>query len=258
MKIYRIHGLLLKHWYTTINSVDRILDILFWPIVNLIIWGFASKYVQEAGAGEVVLGVFLGGLILYTIFDRAQKDTSMYIVEDFWNKSVYSTYVTPVTEGELFVSVALLGICRAVIEFMIVALLALAAYGFNIFVVGSLGLFVIPLFIFGWAVGLLVNGIIFQYGSRISIFIWSIPFLIEPFAAVFYPVSVLPPSLQAIAAVMPLAYIFEGLRAALDGAFLMNNFVIALLLSIAYFIGSYALFRFFIKRGRRTGFLSKQ
>ena len=258
MKLYRIHGLLLRHWYVTINSVDRILDILFWPIINLIIWGFASKYVQEAGAREFVLGVFLGGLILYTVFDRAQKDTSMYIVEDFWNKSVYSTYVTPITEGELFVSVAILGILRSIVEFAIVGLLALAAYGFNIFAVGSIGLFVIPLFIFGWAVGLFVNGIIFQYGSRISIFIWSIPFIIEPFAAVFYPVSVLPSSLQFIAALMPLSYVFEGLRAAMKGTFLQWNFFVATLLSIVYFVAAYALFRFFINRGRRTGFLSKQ
>lgn len=258
MRLYRIHGLLLRHWYITINSVDRILDVLFWPIINLVLWGFASQYVQQIGAQGAIVGVFLGGLILYTLFDRAQKDTSMYIVEDFWNKSVYSMYATPITEAELFSSVALVGLLRAFIEFSIVALLAFVGYGFNILTVGGIGLFFIPLMIFGWAVGLLINGIIFQYGSRISIFIWSVPFMIEPLAAVFYPLSVLPPVLQTIASMLPLAYVFEGLRAAINGTFLVWEFWTALALSLVYFGVSYWLFRYLVRRGRRTGFLSKQ
>ena len=125
-------------------------------------------------------------------------------------------------------------------------------------IIAGFAAFFVPLFIFGWAVGLLVNSIVFQYGARISIAIWAIPVMLEPFAAIYYPLSVLPEALQEIAAVLPLAYVFEGLRAAINGTFLMRGFLTALVLSVLYFIASYFIFRYFVHRGRRTGFLSKQ
>ena len=255
--MYRVHGLLLRHWYLTVNSVDRILDVLLWPVINLLLWGFAAVFVQGVGADESVISVFLGGLLLFSIFNRAQKDMCVYLIEDFWNKSVYSLYVTPVSEGELFFSTAIMGMIRAFIEFGIMSLYALA-YGFNIYAAYGFAAFFVPLFIFAWAVGLLVNGIVFQYGARISIAIWAIPVLLEPFAAIYYPLSVLPHALQGVAAALPLAYVFEGLRAAMNGVFLMHEFLIALALAAFYFISSYVLFRYLVHRGRRTGFLSKQ
>ena len=257
MNMHRVYGLLLRHWYLTINSFDRMIDVVLWPVINLLLWGFAAVFVQKLGADKFVASVFLGGLLLFSIFNRAQKDMCVYLIEDFWNKSVYSLYVTPVTEAELFLSTAILGVMRAVIEFGIMSLCALA-YGFNIYTVSGFAVFFVPLFIFAWAVGLFVNGIVFQYGARISIAIWGVPVVLEPFAAIYYPLSVLPQSLQTIAATMPLAYVFEGLRAAMNGVFMMREFFIALLLSIVYFIASYLLFRYMVKRGRRTGFLSKQ
>lgn len=257
MKLHRVHGLLLRHWYLTINSVDRILDVLLWPAINLLLWGFAAVFVQKIGADEFVTSVFLGGLLLFSIFNRAQKDTCVYLIEDFWNKSVYSLYVTPVLESELFLSTAIIGIIRALIEFGTMSVYALA-YGFNIYAAHGFAAFFIPLFIFAWAVGLLVNCIVFQYGARISIVIWAIPILFEPFAAIYYPLSVLPEALQTIAATLPLAYVFEGLRAAMSGTFLFREFFIALVLSIVYFVCSYVFFRYMVSRSRRTGFLSKQ
>ena len=113
MKLHRIAALLLRHWYITISSVDRLFDIIFWPVLNLIVWGFASVFVAELTAEQTVLAIFVGGMMLWSLFDRSQKDVSLYLLQDFWDQSVYNLYVTPVTEAELFISVAAFGLLRS-------------------------------------------------------------------------------------------------------------------------------------------------
>lgn len=256
----RISALLLKHWYVTINTVDRMLEIAFWPVVNLVIWGFTSLFVQSVNTGSNIIGIFLGGVILWFLFDRAQKDIAVYIIEDFWDHAVYNMYVSPVTEGEMIFSLVILGILRSILSFALLVLLALLAYQFNIFSVGIviLAAFIIPLIIFGWAFGIFNAGVVFRLGSRVGVLTWSLPFLIQPVSAVFYPISILPTSLQYIASILPLAHTFEGFRAALEGTFAADRFAYALILSIAYLLAAYLFFRYSVKRSKETGFLSKQ
>ena len=132
MKLYRIGALLLKYWYVTINSVDRIFDVWFWPVFSLVLWGFTASFVKGLTKTDLIVNIFIGGIILWLMFDRAQKDVAVYILEDFWNRNVYNIYTTPVTEGELFVSTALLGLLRATASFVGLFAVALVGYSFNI------------------------------------------------------------------------------------------------------------------------------
>ena len=260
MRSYRIKALMLRHWYVTISGIDRMFDLFFWPVFSLFLWGFTSLFIDSLGSTGFVVVIFIGGLMLWSIFDRAQKDVSIYIIQDFWDRSVYNLYVTPMKESELFVSVALFGLVRTTISFAIVAGLAFVGYGFNIFEVGvfNLILFAIPLFIFGWAAGIFIAGLIFRYGARISIITWSIPFFIQPIAAVFYPVSILPVSLQKLSLALPLVHVFEGFRAAMSNQFLPKQFVWAIALSLFYLVVCYFAFVWFVRHSKKTGFLSKQ
>ena len=250
---------MLRHWYITINGIDRMFDLFFWPVFSLFLWGFTSLFIDSLGPGNFVVGIFLGGLMLWSIFDRAQKDVSIYIIQDFWDRSVYNLYVTPMKESELFASVALLGLIRTTISFLILTAIAFGGYGFNIFGVGifNILLFSLPLFIFGWSAGIFIAGLIFRYGARVSIITWSIPFFIQPIAAVFYPISILPPVLQKVSLVFPLVHVFEGFRAAMNGQFLPGPFVWAILLALVYLALAYVAFLWFVRHSKKTGFLSK-
>lgn len=260
MKLHRISALMLRNWYITINSLDRVLDVFFWPVINLFVWGFTSVFVRDLSDKGYIVGFFLGGLILWLFFDRAQKDVNLYILEDFWEKSVYNFYVSPMRESELLISVSLLGLFRAVVEFCMLAGLAFLGYSFNIFDVGFvlLTIFIIPLLIFAWGFGMLISGLVFRLGARVSVLTWSLPFLFQPVSAVFYPLSILPHFLQRIAALLPLAHIFEGFRLAIQGTFAAREFVLALVLSVIYFVLFYLIFLSCVKRSKETGFLSKQ
>lgn len=260
MKLHRVAALLLKYWYVTRNSVDRILDIIFWPVVDLLVWGFTAVFVTHLAKGTPVLGFFIGGLMLWTLFDRSQKDVSVYILQDFWDKSVYNMYVSPVKESELFVSVMLLGLVRSLLSFGIMVALAASAYAFNLLSLGfvQLTLFMIPLLLFGWGIGILIAGIVFRLGARVSILTWSLPFLLQPIATIFYPAEVLPSWLQALASLFPLVHVFEGFRAALQGSFAVEPFITATILSLLSIVLGYGVFLWCVKRSKETGFLSKQ
>ncbi len=261
MKLYRINALMLRNWYISLSNIDRLFDVLFWPIVNLFIWGFTAVFIEQLAAEKgFVIGLFVGALMLWFLFDRAQKDMSLFLLEDFWERSVYYMYVSPMKDSEFLVSVAIWGFVRAIIEFAILVILALVFYGFNIIGLGlvKLTFFIIPLLIFGWAVGVMISGLIFIFGSRVSILTWSLPFLLQPVAAIYYPVAILPEFLRWIAYAVPLSHIFEGFRAALDGAFAMDYFVIATVLSVAYLVLGCVLFYAAVRRSKRTGFLAKQ
>ncbi len=152
------------------------------------------------------------------------------------------------------------GVLRALVSAVLLITLASVGYGFHLLDAGAvlLALFILPLFIFGWAVGIVIAGLIFLYGTRIAIITWSLPFLLQPIAAVVYPVSILPKILQTLAFAFPLAHVFEGFRAAMNGVFASSHFWWALILSLAYLAVCYGLFALCIEHSKKTGFLSKQ
>jgi len=258
MKWYRIKAMMLKYYYLTINSMDRIFDVFYWPTIGLIIFGLTTMYLQSVSDVPALVVYLIGGTMIWALFERVQQDIGVFVLEDFWSRNIANSFVTPIRSDEIFVSLLLFGMIRAVASFTVMATLALVAYHFNIFHGGIASLlFVIPLFLFAWAIGLFVTGMIFRFGTRIQVVAWSITYLLQPFAAVYYPLETLPSSMQAIAHLFPVMYAFEGFRTAYQGTFSNSMFIMALVLSIGYFIIGYVTFTTSIKKARETGFLTK-
>ena len=258
MKLYRIQALLMKYWYVSINSLDRIIDMMYFPFVGMITFGFTTLYIEKIANFPEIIIYLMGGMLMWTLFERVQQDVATYILEDFWSRNIANTFVTPIRESEIFVAVCILGLIRSFVSFAIMFLLAFFAYQFNLFRGGVMAiLFVLPLYFFAWAVGILISGVIFKYGTRIQVFAWSLTYLLQPFAAVYYPLSTLPPLLQHIAEALPLVYSFEGFRLAYEGTFSMHYFLLGLGLSLIYFVIGYYVFTLCVKSSRKSGLLTK-
>jgi ABC-2 type transport system permease protein len=257
MKFYRVQALLLKYWYISINSLERFFDILYWPIIGIIVFGFTTSYVEKISDFPDIFVFLLGGLMFWIMLERVQQDIAVFILEDFWSGNVANSFITPIKESEIFTSVALLGLIRASISFIIIFTIALFAYKFNIFRGGLLStLFIIPLIIFGWSLGIFIAGLIFRYGMRVQIFAWGISYLLQPTSAVYYPIETLPLVLQKIAHATPLMYVFEGYRLTYQGTFSTWHFLWALGLSVIYFIVCYLIFLKSIRTARKKGLLA--
>ncbi|MFH1053328.1 MAG: ABC transporter permease [Candidatus Woesearchaeota archaeon] len=259
MKLYRINALLLKYYYITINSLDRIFDIFYWPLIDLVIWGFASAYIRDISSYNL-LSMFLGGIILWLFVWRSSQDIAVYILEDFWSRNLYHVFSSPIKISEQVISVILLGFFRALITFVVLIILAFFIYSFNLFTIPLyfIAISIVLLSLFGWAMGLFVTALIFIYGKRIQVLAWSVVWVIQPFSCVFYPLSALPGWAVPIAKVLPTTYIFESLRSVISNNTINYYWLLyALIIDIIFLLIMFLFLRFAFDRARTTGLLAK-
>lgn len=216
MKFYRIKALLLKYYYISVNRLDRIFDIFYWPILDLLAWGFATVFIKDL-SGFNIMSIILGGVMLFTFTWRSAQDITVYLLEDFWSRNLYNLFTSPVKVSEISVSTIILGFIRSVITFIYLAILAAIIYSFNIFTINIffLIIFISVLTLFSWVLGLFISSMIYRYGSRIQVFAWSMVWIFQPFSCVFYPLEILPTWAKSIAIILPTTHIFEAMRAVL-------------------------------------------
>jgi ABC-2 type transport system permease protein len=261
MKLHRINAIVSHHIYFWKLSLPRWLDLIYWPIVSLIVWGFVTNFIagSETEGATAIAGFFLGGIILWMLFQRAQQDIAISYLQDIWSRSIVNLYVSPLTNAEFVIASVVVGIIKIVITLAVMAVLALFLYSFNIFTAGlALIPFIGLLLIFGWAVGLFVTGIIFRYGTEAQVLAFGISFVIQPITAVFYPLEVLPAWIQPIALAMPITHVFEGMREVLaTGVIPVDSLVWSLGLNIIFFIFGAWFFGRMFNHIKKAGMLAK-
>ena len=97
-------------------------------------------------------------------------------------------------------------------------IVALGVFHLQFFSQGlPLAAFVLLLFVFGITLGILATAMVLRFGPASEWLMWPLAALLSPFAAVFYPVAMLPAWMQWIAHALPPSYVFEGMRSLLAG-----------------------------------------
>jgi len=260
MKFYRIRALIIRHLYLYQRSVPRLMDIFFWPVMELLVWGFLSLYLQKNNlAGLNVITILLGAIIFWDLLSQSQRAVSTAFLEDVWEKNFLNIFITPLKISEFLTSTVLIGLIRIIIVAAVVGVLSFVLYGFNILIFGLyLVPFVFNLLIFGWILGLFTTAIILRYGTQAQVLAFGFIFLIQPFSAVFYPVSILPSAVQWLAYALPSTYVFEGMRAvAASGSFSWQLFYYSLGANVVYFILTLWLFYATLAYVKEKGLLLK-
>ena len=254
----RISGLLLRYLYLYRRSVARIMGVVFWPVMDLLVWGFLTNYLQEVALPASVL-FLLGAVIFWDIFYSSQQAISLSITEEIWVRNILNIFVAPVSAAELLIATCLVGLARALASATILALLAWSLYSFNLLSIGfALVPFFFALILFGWAMGTFTMALVLRFGQAAEALIWGIPFLIQPLSAVFYPVRVLPPWLRPVAEALPSTHVFEGMRRALDtGTVDVRSLAAALVLNLVYLAAGSLFFAWMLSRVREKGYLSR-
>lgn len=259
MKLYRINALLLKYYYITKNRIDRIFDIIYWPLLDLLIWGFASSFIEDI-SNYNIMSMVLGGIILWVFVWRAGQDMAVYVLEDFWSRNTYHLYSSPVKTSEHVISIIIFGMLRSIATFTVLSILAGLIYSFNIL---SIPLFFVViaatlLSLFGWVIGTFVIAMIMRYGKRIQVLAWSIIWIIQPFSCVFYPLKSLPEWAQPISSKIPTTYIFENLRSVVaTGTVNAGELWYAFFANMALFILAIIFLKYSMDKARETGLLAK-
>lgn len=217
----RIWGLVYRHLALFRRSWPRVLELMYWPILQMVVWGFVTAYlagVQNNTAG-IAAGMLLGGVLLWEVTLRSQMGFSISFLEEIWSRNLGHVFVSPLRPRELVAGLMAMSLIRVAIGVTPAVLLAWLLYHFGLFSMGPVVVaFFAALLVMGWAVALGVTSLILRYGAGAEALAWSVLFGLTPFSAVFYPVSVLPAWLHPVAYALPSAHVFEGMRAALlDG-----------------------------------------
>jgi ABC-2 type transport system permease protein len=215
-----VNALVLRYVYLYTRHPVRFVELIFWPLVDLLVWGFLTVYLQKQAAGGFpsTITFLIGGMILWDVLFRSQQGVAISFLEDVWTRNLLNVFVAPVRTVEYVAATCVVGVLRVVVTLIILAVVGSLAYGFHL---TDLGLSLLPflgnLMLFGWFLGMVSTALIMRWGQAAESLAWAVPFFIQPLAAVFYPVSVLPGWLQPIAHALPCTPVFEGMRSVLAG-----------------------------------------
>jgi ABC-2 type transport system permease protein len=213
----RVYALLLRYTYLLRSSWPRLLELVYWPTVQMLTWGFIQLYIANAsGRAVFAAGTLIGAMLLWDVLFRSQLGFSVSFLEEIWSRNMGNLLMSPLRPLEFVVALMLMSLVRLAIGLGPVALMAMLFFGFNYFSLGlGAALFFANLVLTGWAVGLVVSGLVLRNGLGAESLAWTVMFVMLPLASVYYPVSVLPHWLQTISWMLPPTYVFEGLRALL-------------------------------------------
>ena len=259
--IGRIRTVLFRYLILHRRSLVRLFEIFFWPVMDLLIWGFVALYIQREASGAFArFIVFLvGAMISWDIHYRSQQALTLSLMEEVWTRNVTNILLSPLRLWEWITAAFLYGLLKVAIVTLVLSGVAYALYAFEIIRIGWVFLpLAASLLLFGWAIGLFTGGLLLRFGYAAEALIWGIPFLIQPFSCVFYPVGALPAWAQGIARCLPTTYVFEGLRSALRGEPVpWSSWPPILGLNLIYFAMGGCFFVWIFRRARMEGRLGR-
>jgi len=254
----RVAAMMLRYWYLLRSSWPRLLDLVYWPTVQMLTWGFLQYYIAtNAGFFARAGGTFIGAVLLWDILFRGQLGFSISFLEEMWSRNIGNLMMSPLRPSEFITALMVMSVVRLSIGAVPVTLLAIAFFGFNLYALGlALVAFFFNLMLTSWAIGIFVSGLILRNGMGAENFAWSIMFLFMPLTCVYYPVTTLPVWLQPVAWLLPPTYVFEGMRSLLiDKVFRPDLMLYALGLNLVLFAAGVAGFLALLRSARRHGSL---
>jgi ABC-2 type transport system permease protein len=254
----RISAMMLRHWYLLRSSWPRLLDLIYWPTVQMLTWGFLQYYIaSNAGFFARAGGTFIGAVLLWDILFRGQLGFSISFLEEMYSRNLGNIMMSPLRPFEFIIALMVISVVRLSIGAVPVTFLAIAFFGFNLYAFGfALVAFFFNLMLTSWAIGIFVSGLILRNGMGAENLAWSVMFLLMPLACVYYPVATLPDWLQPVAWLLPPTYVFEGMRAlVIDKVFRPDLMIDALALNAVLFAAGAFGFLKLLQSARRHGSL---
>ena len=258
MKFHRMYALSMRHLYLIKSSFPRILDLIYWPTIQILLWGFISQFfTMYSDYYNNTVGVILSCAILYDFLFRSSISFNMLFLEEIWSRNFVNLFVSPLKISEVITALTTTALLRTLIGIIPAIILMSPLFGVSLLTMGPpLFLLFLSMYLFGTTLGLLVTSGLLRFGPAFENTAWSSLFLLAPLGCVYYPLSILPDWLQILAKGLPLVYIFEEARSILvNNVVNYKNIMIALSLNLFYFTGSIIIFYLAFFGARKKGTL---
>ena len=261
MNFRTIGALVMRYFFLYTRSPMRLVELVFWPVVDLVVWGNVTVFIQRntnPEFGSFIL-FMLGAMILWDIMFRAQQGVAISFLEDVWTRNLLNVFVAPVRTAEYVSATFVVGMLRIAVTGLVLGLISYFGYSYNVF---SLNWWLIPFFlslmVFGWSLGMISTALILRWGQAAESLAWAVPFFLQPVVAAFYPVHDMPQWSQPLAWCFPATYIFEGMREVMKtGTMRLDYLAWAGALNVLYLALAGWLFVWILNLTRKRGLLTK-
>ena len=258
MNFNRMYGLFLRHFFLIRSSFPRILDLIYWPSIQIILWGFISKFFSTySDYYNNTIGIILSCAILYDFLFRSSISFNMLFLEEIWSRNFTNLFIAPMKISEIIVSLVFTALIRTLIGLVPAILITSPLFGISILNLGiPLFFLFLSLYIFGITLGLFVSSGLLRFGPSFENIAWSSLFLLAPLGCIYYPIEILPDLFQTLAKALPLVYIFDETRNILvNNIFNFESILYAFYLNAIYLLAGIFLFYFSFSEARKKGSL---
>jgi len=255
-----IAAIVLRQWYLMRGSPTRILPIFAWVTIDIVLWGFITRYLNTFnGNGVDFVPRLLGAVLFWDFFTRIMQGVTTAFLEDIWSRNFLNIFATPLTIAEYVSGLVLTSIITGLMGLIVMLLMATSIFGLDFLSYGlALIPFLLTLFLFGIALGVIASGMVLRLGPASEWLVWPMPALLAPFVGVFYPLSTLPAWMQAVGHLLPPSYVFEGMRDIVNGQSLDSaKLLTGLLMSLVYVVLGTWFFQQIYRHAVRTGLLAR-
>jgi ABC-2 type transport system permease protein len=210
----RTSAIVLRQFFLMQGSPARVLPLFAWVAIDMVTWGFITKYLNAvSGSGFNFVPSLLGAVLLWDFFIRVMQGVTTTFFEDVWLRNFLNVFATPLSISEYVSGLVLSSVATSSVGLAVMLVLATAVFGLSFFLYGVLLVpYLLVLFLFGIALGVIACGIVLRLGPASEWLIWPIPALISPFVGVFYPLATLPGWMRFLSHLLPPSYVFESMR----------------------------------------------
>jgi ABC-2 type transport system permease protein len=260
VRITPVRAIVLRQLYLFRGGPTRVLSLVIWVAIDIILWGFMTKYLNTVtAAGFDFVPVLLGAVLMWDFFTRVMFGVTMAFFEDVWSRNFLNIFGSPVSINEYLTGLVSSSIITSALGLLVMLVLAVTLFGLSFILYGGLLVpFLMVLFLFGIALGIVGCSFVLRFGPSAEWFVWPIPAILSPFAGVFYPITTMPTWIQWIAHLLPPMYVFEGMRAIVTGgAMSTSSLVIGAALAVFYVFGASLVFTRVYRNAVRTGLIAR-
>ncbi len=260
MNFVRVYAIVLRQFYLMRGSFSRVFPIFAWVAIDIILWGFLTKYLNTISSpGLNFIPLFLGAILIWDFFIRVMQGVTMAFFEDVWSRNFLNFFATPLSISEYLSGLVLISILTSAIGLIVMIILSSFIFGLSFAVYGiHLLPFLMILFMFGITLGILASAMVLRLGPAAEWFVWPIPAFISPFVGVLYPISILPQWMQIISRILPPAYVFESMRDIVVGKSVSFGVLwLAGGLGVVYIFVSIWFFKRTYRHSVRTGVIAR-
>ncbi|MCK9554418.1 ABC transporter permease [bacterium] len=260
MNFQRVGAIVLRQFYLIRSSTTRVFPLFIWVAVDIILWGFLTRYLNSvSNAGFNFVPALLGAVLLWDFFIRIMQGVTMAFFEDVWSRNFINIFSTPISIYEYVTGLVTSSIATSTVGIIVMFFLAIVIFGLSFF---SYGIVIIPilliLFMFGIALGVAASALVLRMGPAAEWFIWPIPAIVSPFVGVLYPISILPGWMQLVSKILPPSYVFEAMRAVVEGGQVSwMSLLLSVILAVVYILAACLFFTHTYKHAVRTGLIAR-